>query len=178
MTKQAYGRMVKEQAVGEIREELKGSPDVFVTRFSKLSVNALYELRRNLRKTSVKYEVVKNSLGRRALEDASQKEILPWIEGNCGLGFSKGDSVSATKVFLNFAGENAGFDLAGAYLEGKLFRPDKLKYLASLPSREELLAKMVGAMKSPINGVVFVLKEVASGFVRTLNQIKDKKEKS
>ncbi len=178
MSKKISGRMVKESAVLELKQELKASPDVFVTKFSKLSVNSLNDLRRKLKATNVKYEVVKNSLGRKALEDSKQKEILPLVDGMCGLGFSNGDMVMASKVFLNFAGENAGFAIAGAYLEGKQFSPERLKYLASLPSREELLAKIVGGLKSPINGVVYVLKEVASGFVRTLNQIKDKKEKS
>ncbi len=177
MKRQGYGKLSKTIFGRSVESSLKGIRYVFVSQFSNVSTNALSELRKNLRKNKAKFLVVKNTVGRKVVEAAEQKSIGPLIGGQCGLAMTNEDVAKISKVFSAFADENAGFKIKGAYVEGQIFTGEMVKRLASLPSREELLAKAFGSMQSPIVGFVSVLNQLVVGFVNVIEGIRRSKEK-
>lgn len=175
--KPAFGRLSKDLFSKEIQSDLKGSEYVFVTQFKNVSSNGLSDLRKGLRKNQGKYLVVKNTLGRRVLEALPYKGLSKFVDGQCGIAVTKGDVSKVSKLFVTFAEENAGFKIAAAYVAGQVYAADGVKALASLPSREELLSKMLGSMQTPISSMVNVLSGVLRNFVNVIDQIKKTKEK-
>ena len=174
--KRGYGRLSKTLLGRQIESGLKGAKTVFVTQFSSVSSNALNDLRKNLRKNKARYMIVKNAVGRRVLEGTPQKPLAPLVGGQCGLAITNEDAARVSKVFASFADENAGFKIGGAFVEGQVFTADMVKRLASLPSREELIAKALGGLLSPMTGLVSVLGQLVTAFVNVLDQIRKSKE--
>ena len=178
MTKrQGYGKLLKTILGREVESNLKGARTVFVAQFSSVSSNALGELRKSLRKTQAKFMVVKNAVGRKVVDASEQKGLSPFIGGQCGIATTNADAARISKVFSTFADENAGFKIRGAYVEGQIFTGEMVKQLASLPSREELIAKALGSMQSPIAGFVGVLNQLVTGIVNVIDGIRRSKDK-
>ncbi len=176
MIKSSFGRLSKTLFGRELESALKGAPYVFVTQYSSVSSSALGELRKNLRTNKARYLVLKNAVGRRVLEAAPQKGLGALVEGQCGLGITSGDVARVSKVFATFSEENAGFKISGAYVDGQMFTGEMVKQLAALPSREELIARALGGLMSPVAGLVGVLNQLVTGFVNVLDQIRKSKE--
>ena len=141
-----------------------------------LSSKEIEDLRAKLKKTSSNYLVVKNSLCKRAFSEIGIKGLDEHFEGTCGVTFGESDPVIASKVLVDFAKENEKRLLRGGYVDGEVIAKSGIKELASLPSRDALLARLVGSLNSPISGMVGVLSGVLRKFVYALNAIKDKKE--
>ena len=131
-----------------------------------------------LRGTKARYFVVKNTLGQKALERANLKEMMGHIEGACGIAFASGDPVSPSKVLMDFAKENENFKVQAGYMQGKMMTADQVKVLASLPSREVLLAKVLGGMQAPISGFVNVLSGTLRKLVNVVDAIQKKKSQN
>lgn len=175
--RQGYGKLSKTLLGRQVESSLKDAKYVFVTQFSSVSSNAMAELRKSLRKSKARYLVVKNAVGRKIVDSTQQKSLSPLIGGQCGLAVTNDDFAKVSKVFATFAEENAGFKISGAYMEGQIFTGDMVKQIAKLPSREELIAKALGSMQSPISGFVGVLNQLVTGFVNVIAEIKKSKER-
>jgi large subunit ribosomal protein L10 len=175
--KPRFGRLAKTLFSKEIEGLLAKDRTVFLAQFSNVSVNALGELRKNLRKSQTQLLVVKNSLCRKALGGSPRyKGLEPLVGGQCAVGVSEADPARVSKIFVTFSDEQAGFRIAGAAVGGEIFDRDMVKHLAMLPSREELIAKAVGGLKAPLAGMVYVLNGVLSGLVNVIEQIRKGKE--
>ena len=107
------------------------------------------------------------------LEDFT--DLINGSEGSAGIAFTKDDAISCTKSIVKFEKETETFKIQGALFEGEKISLDRLKEIAALPSREELLAKIVGGLQSPIYGIVFVLKENLRKLTSLLSEISKKK---
>ena len=165
----------KEASENRIKKGLKDSEAFFVIKYSKLSGPDLNALRKSLRGIDSELLVVRNNTARRAL--AGQNEaLLNFVQGPCGFVFSKKEPVEASKVLFNFTKDHVNLILAGGLLKDKLLSPKDIEALAKLPSREVLLSRAVMAIKSPITGLVFVLKGNLRKLVFCLEQIKQKKQ--
>jgi len=165
----------KEASENRIKKGLKDSEAFFVVKYSKLSGPDLNALRKSLRGIDSELLVVRNNTARRAL--AGQNEaLLNFVQGPCGFVFSKKEPVEASKVLFNFTKDHVNLILAGGLLKDKLLSSKDIEALAKLPSREVLLARAVTAIKSPITGLVFVLKGNLRKLVFCLDQIKQKKQ--
>jgi len=165
----------KEASENRIKKGLKDSEAFFVVKYSKLSGPDLNALRKSLRGIDSEMLVVRNNTARRAL--AGQNEaLLNCVQGPCGFVFSKKEPVEASKVLFNFTKDHVNLILAGGLLKDKLLSSKDIEALAKLPSREVLLARAVTAIKSPITGLVFVLKGNLRKLVFCLDQIKQKKQ--
>ena len=165
----------KEASENRIKKGLKDSEAFFVVKYSKLSGPDLNALRKSLRGIDSEMLVVRNNTARRAL--AGQNEaLLNFVQGPCGFVFSKKEPVEASKVLFNFTKDHVNLILAGGLLKDKLLSSKDIEALAKLPSREVLLARAVMAIKSPITGLVFVLKGNLRKLVFCLDQIKQKKQ--
>lgn len=170
-----FSRVSKEKMIGEIEKELKNRKTFFVAQHGSISASAIDRLRARLRLSDTRYLVVKNSLGKKAFDRSNMKEIGEALKGACGIAFTSGDIVASSKALVDFAKENETFKIQSAYLNGELVGADKVKVLASLPSREVLIAKVLGGMQAPISKFVGVLSGTIRKIVTVLDAVAKKK---
>jgi len=165
----------KQRIVEELHAAWSESTAGVVTHYRGLTVSEMGALRRDLHNADVSLQVVKNTLARRAAEGTDFKAATELFTGPVAIAYGK-DPVAMAKAISDFAKEHKALDIKGGVLDGKAVDQSGIKALASLPSREVLLAKMLGSMQSPISGFVRTLAEVPASFVRTLAAIRDQKE--
>jgi large subunit ribosomal protein L10 len=170
-----FSRVSKESIIKDIEKELKKGEPFFVVRHDSVPATNIDKLRAKLRTSKTRYLVVKNTLGQKALERAKLKELSEHVQGACGIAFTSGDVVGPSKTLMEFAKENETFKVQAGYMQGKLVSVDQIKVLASLPSREVLLAKVLGTMQAPISGFVSVLAGTLRKFVNVVDAIQKKK---
>jgi len=171
-----FGRLTREHAIKEITNLFKENDSAIVANFARVNVNKVQNLKKPLKASKAKFKVVKNSMAKIAAKNAKFENLAPLFEGTCAVTFCSQDGfLAVSKIFVNFAKENEGFKICGGSLAGEFIDNNKIKQLAALPSREVLLAKAMGGMKSPISGFVGVLNNLVNGFVRVVDQISKKK---
>ena len=172
-----FSRISKESVISEVEKEIKARPTFFIANQGTLSATALDKLRANLRKVNARYLVVKNSLGRKAFERAKlSDDFSAYLEkGTSGIAFIGGDPAASSKVLMDCAKENEVFKLQAGRLNGQVIDSNKIKALASLPSREVLLAKLFGQMQAPVSQFVGVLSNTLRSAVTVLDAIAKKK---
>ena len=170
-----FSRVSKESIISEIEKEIKKRTTFFVMRHDAVPAAKLDKLRTRLRGVQARYLVVKNTLGQKAFERAKIKGVSEHIQGACGIAFSSGDPVLSSKALMEFAKENEGFKVQTGYLNGQLVGAEQVKVLAMLPSREVMLARVVGGMQAPISGFVSVLAGTLRKVVTALDAIAKKK---
>jgi large subunit ribosomal protein L10 len=168
-------RVSKDTIIREIDKELKNNTMYFVTQQGKTSAFALDGLRSRLRKANGRYLVVKNSLAKKALEKHKIEKLPDGLSGTCGIVFSNGDPVASSKILMEFAKANEGFAVSSAYVSGAYMAPEQVKVLATLPSREVLLARVVGGIQAPISSFVNVLSGTLRKVVLVLDAVAKKK---
>jgi large subunit ribosomal protein L10 len=167
----------KQQVVAELHEKLQRAKAVFLADFRGMNVGKATDLRNELRKASVEYRVVKNTLLDLASRETDKESLSPHYIGPTAIAFSYDDPVAAAKVLSRFAKEQqATFKLKAGILSGKVISVADIQALADLPSREVLIAKLLGTMQAPMANFVGVLAAVPASFVRVLGAIKAQKE--
>lgn len=166
----------REAKVAEISEKFSKAQAAILVDYRGLNVAAMTELRRNLRNAGVELKVYKNTLTRIALHGQEQTGLDPALEGPTAIAFGYEDAVAPAKLLVEFAKEHKDFELKAGLVDGKIVNVDEIKALASLPSREELLAKLVGSMASPLRGLVNVLSGPPRNLVYVLEAIRKQKE--
>ncbi len=165
----------KQAVVEEVSGAINDANTAILAEYRGLSVAQMTDLRAKARAAQVYFKVVKNTLARRAV-DGSQFECLKdQFVGPIAFALSA-DPVSVAKVLSEFAKENEQLIIKAGAMEGKLITLEEVKALAKLPSREELLAKLLGTMQAPIQKFVQTLNEVPGKFVRTLAAVRDSKQ--
>jgi len=170
-------RETKEQQVVELREKLTNAKAVFLADFRGMNVEQATTLRDELRTAAVEYKVVKNTLLDLASRDTDKASLAPYYAGPTAVAFSYDDPVAAAKVLSKFAKTQPNtFKLKAGVLTGKAMSVADIQALADLPSREVLLAKLLGTINAPVANFVGVLAAVPGSFVRALNAIKVQKE--
>jgi large subunit ribosomal protein L10 len=167
----------KQQVVAELHDKLQRAKAVFLADFRGMNVGKATDLRNELRKASVEYKVVKNTLLDLASRETDKESLSPHYVGPTAIAFSYDDPVAAAKVLSRFAKEQqATFKLKAGILSGKVISVADILALADLPSREVLIAKLLGSMQAPTANFVGVLAAVPASFVRLLGAIKTQKE--
>jgi large subunit ribosomal protein L10 len=151
----------KQQVVAEVKEKLNTSVSTVVTDYRGLSVAEVTELRKQLREAGVEYQVLKNTLVRRATGEAGLTEMDQFLTGPTAIAFSKEDVVAPAKVLQNFSKEHKNLEIKGGIVEGAVVGPDKVKEIASLPSREGLLSMLLSVLQAPVRNFAYVVKAVA-----------------
>jgi large subunit ribosomal protein L10 len=164
----------KQAVVGEIAAELGKAQAVIVAEYRGLDVGAVTDLRAKARKSGLYLRVLKNTLARRAVKGTQFEKLSEQMSGPLIYGIAQ-DPVAGAKVLSAFAKDNEKFVIKGGVMANALMSVKDLKVLASLPSREELLAKLVGTMQAPIVKLVRTMNEVPGKFVRTLAAVRDSK---
>lgn len=171
----------KQAVVAQLKEQLESAKGVVLTSYKGLTVAQDTELRRELREAGVSYHVVKNTMLRIAAKEAGIEGIEEHLEGTTAFAFSTEDAVAPAKVICGFVKKNKLEDaevltVKVGMVEGKVIGVDEVKALAALPSREELIAKLLGSMNAPISNTVNVLQGVIRNAVYVLDAIRSQKE--
>ena len=166
----------KQELVTEMHERLTRAKAVFLADFRGMSVDKATTLRNELRSAAVEYKVFKNTLLDRAAQGTDMECLSPYLSGPTAIAISYDDPVSAAKVLSKFAKDPQGkFVLKVGVLSGKLLDVKQIQALAELPSREVLLAKMLGSMQAPATNFVGVLAALPGSLVRALDAIRAQK---
>ena len=165
----------KKAVVAEVSEQLADAQAVVVAEYRGLEVGQVTELRAKAREAGVYLRVLKNTLVRRAVEGTPFDGLTDQMVGPLIYGISK-DPVAPAKVLVDFGKTNEKLVVKGGAMPGYVMDANGVKALASMPSREELLAKLVGTMQAPVAKFVRTLNEVPSSFVRVLAAVRDAKE--
>lgn len=169
--------------VAELNEHLASAKGAVLTGYRGLTVAQDTELRKSLRAAGVSYHVVKNTLLAIAAKDAGLDDLIPYLNGTTALAFSTEDAIAPAKVISEFIKKNKLEDKdvlveKAGIVDGKVIGADDVKALANLPSREVLLAKLLGSMKAPISNTVGVLSGVIRNAVYVLDAVREQKEKA
>lgn len=164
----------KKEVVSDIQERLKSAKSIVLADYRGLTVEQDTELRKALRDAGLSYKVVKNTLTRIAADNLGLSELDPYIKGPTAMAYSTEDEVLTAKVMSKYASKFEKFNIKAGVVEGKLIDVDGVKALADLPSKEELIAKMLGGFNAPISGFVNVLNANIRGLVVALNAIAEK----
>ena len=161
-------REEKAVTIADLRERLRGTDLVIVTDFRGLSVGQMQTLRRDLRAAGGQYRVAKNTLLRLAAEQEGQGELSGLLDGPSGIAFAEGDMVAVAKAVTTFARGAEALQVRGGLMNGRAIDAVGVAALAALPSREEMLAKMLGSMQAPATNLVGVLSGVARSLAYVL----------
>ena len=175
--KDKFGKLCKERMVDELVLRFKERPNFIVTSYMGTTVSGMESLRRNLKKASSEYVVVKNSILRIVFDKLKFKEESSNIDSGMGISFSGDDIISTCKALVIFAKDHDKFKIKGAVIDGKTVSSDRIKSIASLPAKNILIAYVLGGIKSPITGFVNTLGGVLRKFVYCIDAIKTCKEK-
>ncbi|MDQ6993271.1 MAG: 50S ribosomal protein L10 [Mariprofundus sp.] len=165
----------KQRVVDELHTAWTESSTCVVAQYRGLTVSEMGLLRRQLREAGSTLQVVKNTLARRAADGTSFKAAEELFTGPVAIAYGT-EPVGLAKAMSDFSKTHEAFEVRGGVLDGKLIDNSNIAALANLPSREVLLAKMLGSMQAPISGLVRTLAEVPASFVRTLAAVRDQKE--
>jgi large subunit ribosomal protein L10 len=167
----------KQAMVSEVSGQLKGAQAVIVAEYRGLNVELVTQLRTKARKSGLYLRVLKNTLARRAIQGTPFEKLTDEMYGPLMYGIAQ-DPVAGAKVMSEFAKDNELFVIKAGAMPGSLMSAKDVKALALLPSREELLAKLMGTMQAPVAKLVRTMNEVPARFARTLAAVKDQREKT
>ena len=169
-------RPEKVAKIAEVKELLTNSKCTILVDYCGLTVAQDTKLRRAMRQAGVKYSVVKNTFLRIAAQEAGIEGLDSFLEKNTAIASSPEDPVAVAKILTDFAKENKVMTIKAGILDGKVIGAEDIKALSSLPSREVLLAKMLGSMMSPVSGLANVLQGTIRNFVYVLDAVRKEKE--
>lgn len=151
----------KQQIVAEVADKLRNNVSTVLADYRGLNVAQVTELRKQLREAGIEFEVIKNTLTRRATAQADFTELDEYLTGPTAIAFSKEDPVVAAKILTQFAKKADALKVKGGIVEGKVIGVDDLKALADLPSREGLLSMLLSVLQAPMRNVALAVKAVA-----------------
>ena len=167
----------KQESVTQVSAQLAKAQAVIVAEYRGLDVGAMTGLRAKARGAGVYLRVLKNTLARRAVKGTQFEKLSEQLSGPLVYGFAQ-DPIAGAKVLADFAKEHERFVIRGGAMPNALMSAKDVKTLATMPGRQELLAKLVGTMQAPIVKLARTLNEVPGKFVRTLAAVRDAKEKT
>lgn len=153
----------KQAQVKEAAELIKNTQTGILVDYRGLNVAEDTELRNKLREANVKYFVIKNTILKRAVEEAGIEGLDEVLHGPTALAVSEEDAVAPAKVIADFAKTNEKLEIKGGFMDGAVMSLDEVKQLAATPNFETLIAKMMGSLLSPISGLARLLATVVDG---------------
>ncbi|MGD9702796.1 MAG: 50S ribosomal protein L10 [Acidimicrobiia bacterium] len=169
-------RPEKVAVVAEVTEKLAAAQAVLLTEYRGMSVAQLASLRRTLRPSGAEYKVYKNTLVRRAADEAGMGELSDQLTGPTGVLFVSGDIATAAKTLREFSKANPLLVIKGGMLGTKLVSQSDVQALADLPSRDVLLAQLAGAFQAPLTKMAGLLQALPRNFAYGLKALIDQKE--
>ena len=156
---------LKSQVVSEIVEKLEKSSSAIVVDYKGLTVEEVTELRKKMREAGVEYKVYKNSLVTLAANELGLGDLVQYLEGPVSIAFGYEDATAPARVLNNFAKDHKKLELKAGVVDGIVYDKAGVEKLATIPSKEVLIAKLLGSFKAPLSNLAYLL-----------NAIKEKKE--
>ncbi len=150
----------KQAVVAELAEQLKNSPAGVVVNYQGITVEADTKMRKALREAGVEYKVLKNSLTGRACEEVGLGDMKQYLTGMTAIAIGTNDPVAPAKVLKEYAEKIESFQILAGYLDGAVVDANTVNTLADIPSKEVLIAKLLGSIKSPLYGLAYALQAV------------------
>jgi large subunit ribosomal protein L10 len=168
-------KVTKEKEITQLKERLSRTKAAYVTSFRGMPVSEITEMRSRLREQDVEYKVIKNRLFFIASKGTDYEGVNEIVDGPTGIAFIYGDPVGAAKVLVESLHSDSPLLIRGGYIGKDKVDEAQIKILSKLPSREVLLAKLIGSAVSPVQRWVNVLSAVPREFVQVLAALKTKK---
>jgi large subunit ribosomal protein L10 len=169
-------RTEKEKVVQDLVEKFQKAQGVYLADFKGLDVASITELRRKLRNAEVEFLVVKNTLAKLAVDEVGIPELKDFLVGPTSFALGYKDPIEPARVLVQFAREHERPQIRSALLEGQLLTAEQVADVASLPSKEELLAKIASLVQSPLAGFVYRCQGLLQKFVATLDAYRRKRD--
>ena len=164
------------EQVAEIKEHIEGCSALWLVNFSGLTVKQSQELRRSLKEVGAEMKIYKNRLFKIALGDLELPQMEEFLEGPNGFVFATGEDIApSAKAIKTFMKSNQALEIRGGLVGDQVMDADKVMAIADLPSREELIAKLLGTLNNPATKIVRVLNEPVASLARLLNQVAEGK---
>ncbi len=170
-------RSEKKDFVEKLKVELSNSSSVIVAHYTGLTVKQSEQLRNEMRSNGAKFKITKNRLTRLALKETQFKNITDLFNGPTAIAYSE-DPVAPAKVAVNFAKKTDSFKIIGGGYDGEKIDSNKINFLATLPSMDELRGKIIGIISAPAQKIASVVVEPAGKMARLLNAQSKKLEES
>ncbi len=164
-------RAEKAAAVNELAETMGGAPHAFLIDYTGITVPAVTDLRRQIRGARSEYLVVKNTLALRAIKGRPLEALSSHFSGMTAVAYSRSDAVALAKVIHTFGKTNPHVRVKAALLDGKVVPASSLEALATLPTRPELIARLIGLIQSPVRRLVTVLSAPQRNLAATVSAI-------
>jgi len=171
-------RAEKAEQIEQLGAGLAKSGNAILFAFAGLKVPEVTELRRQVRATKSRYVVVKNTLARRAAKGTALEQLSDHFIGATAVAYNDDNPVALAKVLTAFAKANPNLVFKAALVEGRAIKADQIKSIAELPTREELVSKLLFLMQSPLRRLVTVLNGPIRNLAGVVSQIADQKEKT
>jgi len=152
---------LKQPIVAAIAEDIKDAQSIVLVDYRGLTVAQDTELRKQLREAGITYKVCKNTMMKRAFEGTEFEGLDEYLEGPSAIAISKDDATAPARIICKFAKDAEKLELKAGVVEGTLYDVEGLSELAKIPSREELLSRLLGSMQSPITNFARVIKQIA-----------------
>lgn len=169
-------RNQKQKQVEYISNKFEKAKAIIFSDYRGLNVSEITELRQKLTESEAEMRVVKNRLAKRAAQERNIKGLDDFLTGPTAMTSSEVDPVLPAKVLVDFAKEHTDLEIKAGYMDGKVLDIGIIKRLANLPSREELLSKMLGSLMAPATNFTMALAAIPRNLVNVINAIKNKKE--
>jgi large subunit ribosomal protein L10 len=166
----AVTRAKKTEQVEKLGKELQNVSSLIVTTYSKLTVAQDYELRKTLRTSGAKYLVVKNTLSERAAKGTKVEEVLKNLTGVTSIAYTSGDPVALAKALSKYAKDNPECAFKSGVVEGRVISINQIQALATMPSKEEIYAKLLFLINAPAQRLVTVMNAVGRDIAVVINQ--------
>jgi large subunit ribosomal protein L10 len=169
-------KAVKAQTIDEIKDEICRSSVAIVTDYRGLTVEEITTLRRSLQETEAEYTVVKNTLAILAVKDTEFEPLTEFFKGPTALVLGRQDQVAPAKTLTQFMKKAKKVTIKGGVLNGQSLSEDQVKQLADLPSKEELLAQIMGSINAPATGIASCVHNLMRNLVVCVDEVRKQKE--
>ena len=160
----------KQKDMEALRAELAKASNVFLTGFEKLTVSQDFELRKTIRAAGANYKVIKNRIGEKAAEGNKAGDLLKDLKGMCSIAYTSGDPVALAKALTTYAKTNPSFTFKAGMVEGRVVDLAGIQALSSLPSKEEIYAKLLYVIQAPAQQLVTVMNAVGRNLAVVVDQ--------
>ncbi|HNR90579.1 MAG TPA: 50S ribosomal protein L10 [Spirochaetota bacterium] len=167
-------KQYKVDAVSDLVQRLTAKKNIILTNYSGIPVSALSTLRRKLRDKGADYKVVKNNLFIRALRDTGYTEIDSYVKGPVAVTFTGTDPSEAAKVLKEFQKEFKQFSFTAGVIDNVTYREEQIRTIADLPSREAVLAQIMGLINGPARGIATGANQIMASLARAIQQVGEK----
>ena len=170
-------RALKQEQIDTLKGTLVPAQGVFVMDFTGLSVGEVTELRRKVKDADAGYLVVKNTLAKIALSGSANEPVSSLLDGPSAVAYTSADAASLAKVLADFAKTHDKLKFRGGFVSGQLLDPKQAQQVATLPSKQELVARLLFMLQSPMRRLVVALNWPTRSLAVTVQQIADEKQR-